>query len=91
MAKFIEVAKQLRQHNNYAGLRAVTVGILNSTYEGDKSLDLLDEFDKPLAKSLQSYQKLFASTKAHETYRLAFRNVVGPVIPETLVSFINLS
>ena len=83
MAKFIEVAKQLRQHHNYAGLRAVTVGILNSTYDGDRTMDLLDEYDKTLTKSLLSHQKLFASTKAHEAYRLAFRNVVGPLIPET--------
>lgn len=83
MIKFIEISKTLRTQHNYAGLRAVTVGILNSTYDGDKSMELLDELDRPLAKSLLSHQKLFASTKAHETYRLAIRNVVGPFIPET--------
>ena len=83
MAKFIEIALQLRQHHNYAGLRAVTVGILNATYDGDRSMELLDEHDKPLAKALLSHQKLFASTKAHEAYRLALKNVVGPLIPET--------
>jgi hypothetical protein len=83
MAKFVEVARQLRQHHNYAGLRAVTVGILNATYDGDRSMELLNESDPSLAKTLLSHQKLFASTKAHETYRLALRNVVGPLIPET--------
>jgi hypothetical protein len=83
MAKFVEVAKELRKHHNYAGLRAVTVGILNATYEGDKSLEFLNESNPILAKTLLSHQKLFASTKSHETYRLAFRNVVGPLIPET--------
>src|ERR1700742_2414186 len=65
MAKFIEVARQLRQHHNYAGLRAVTVGILNATYDGDRSMELLNDSNLSLFKTLMSHQKLFASTKAH--------------------------
>lgn len=83
MAKFVEVARELRLHHNYAGLRAVTVGILNATYAGDKLLELFTEVYPKYAKNLLSYEKLFSSAKAYGTYRLAFRNVIGPVIPET--------
>jgi len=72
-----------RGPSKWQSLRAVTVGILNATFDGDRSMELLNESDPSLAKTLLSHQKLFASTKAHETYRLAIRNVVGPLIPET--------
>jgi hypothetical protein len=86
ISKFIEVAQEVRKHHNYAGLRALTAGITNASYEGDKALEIVQESSLKQAHTLLSYQRLFSSSKAHAAYRTAVRGrQEGAIIPELWV------
>ena len=63
----------------------VVVGIMNSTYEGDRMREMFAEQNKPLSDKLTQYDKLLTSAKSHSAYRMALASFEQAAIPETYV------
>lgn len=91
MEKSIQLARALRGHNNYAGLRAVVSGINNARYEGDPLSTLVATRWPKTYKSLQSMEVLLGSTRMYSAYRMALRNSPGPAIPDMYVYLSSLA
>jgi hypothetical protein len=85
ISKFVEVAKELRALHNFAGVRSVTVGVMNATFEGDRVMELFQEGSPALHKVLLAYTRLFSSAKSYGTYRMAFKSMTRASIPDTCV------
>ncbi|TFY80120.1 hypothetical protein EWM64_g3895 [Hericium alpestre] len=80
--KVVEIAQKLRGLNNYSALRAFVAGIhAAAPYTGDKSMELFQQKNPNLWKSLQSWELLLQAVRSHRAYRMALRNTKGPCIP----------
>ncbi|KAH8102648.1 ras GEF [Cristinia sonorae] len=79
--RFAEIAKRLRNMNNYSALRAVVAGINGATFEGDEAIDLFKTKNAQLWKVFQSFDHLLQAVRSHQRYRMALRNTSGACIP----------
>lgn len=77
--KLTKVAGKLREKNNYSALRAIIAAITASTYPNDEVMDIFKRGDQH--KKYLSLDILMRTSGAHQSYRLALRNTIGPCIP----------
>ena len=72
VAKFIDVARVLREFNNYSALRAIWAGI--NQCMTSKMTRMLGTMFPDHAKSLNSWDLLLRHVNSHHTYRLALES-----------------
>jgi hypothetical protein len=81
IARFVLIARELREMNNYSGLRSVLAGIGASGGPDDPAMKLFKSTQPDLHKTFSGYNLLLTPNKSHQTYRLALRQTTGPCIP----------
>lgn len=82
--RFAEIATNLRNLNNYSGLRAVITGISNATFPNDEIMTLFSQ--KATAyKKFQGWEVLLHSRRNYRAYRMAIKNTDGAGIPDMSV------
>ncbi|KIK31774.1 hypothetical protein CY34DRAFT_19584 [Suillus luteus UH-Slu-Lm8-n1] len=77
----MDIAHELRALNNYSALRAFVAGINNSTFQGDKTMEIFKNKTPDHYKNFLSWDVLLRQRGAHHAYRMALRSTKGACIP----------
>ncbi|KIK34653.1 hypothetical protein CY34DRAFT_17574 [Suillus luteus UH-Slu-Lm8-n1] len=79
--RFMDIAHELRALNNYSALCAFVAGINNSTFQGDKTMEIFKNKTPDHYKNFLSWDVLLRQRGAHHAYRMALRSTKGACIP----------
>jgi hypothetical protein len=85
IARFVDIAKVLRDRKNYGALRSVLAGIHAASVEGDLTHEFFRRHTPAAYKQLLTFDLLLQPMHSHRAYRLALKNTEGACIPAIIV------
>lgn len=86
--KFIGVAAQLRDMENFDSLMGILAGLSSQPVARLMDTDFEELKDKPIYKKLRSLKKLMANLRGFSAYRMALTSSGPQVIPYLFVAFL---